>query len=68
MANAGDPITRSTILHFHMRRWAVEAAHLPHDELTAPVGYLHSGHRNSGNQSSPKRILDEIRGIRRIKS
>ena len=39
MANAGDPITRSTILHFDVRRWAVEATQMPQDELTAPVGY-----------------------------
>ena len=68
MANAGDPISRSTILHFGVRRWAVEATQLPQDELTAPVGYHHSGHRNLGNQSSPKHLLDEMRGIRRIES
>ncbi|MCL4784599.1 MAG: hypothetical protein KJZ70_16310, partial [Bryobacterales bacterium] len=62
---AGDPSTRSTIPHFDVRRLPVGATHLPQDELTSPVGYLHSGHRNLGNQSSPKRILDEMRGIRR---
>ena len=68
MANAGDLISRSSILHFDVRRWAVEATQLPQDASTAPVGYHHSGHWNSGDQSSPKRILDEMRGIRRIES
>jgi hypothetical protein len=68
MASASDSIARSSILHFDVRRWAVEATHLPQDEPTVSVGYLHSGHRNSGNQSSPKRILDEMRGIRRSNS
>jgi hypothetical protein len=29
MANAGGPIARSTVLHFDVRRWPVEAAYSP---------------------------------------
>jgi hypothetical protein len=68
MANAGDLTTRFTILHFDVRRWPVAATQLPQDASTVPVGYLHSGHWNSYNLRSPKRILDEMRGIRRVES
>jgi curli biogenesis system outer membrane secretion channel CsgG len=68
ISNAGDLTTRSTILHFDVRQWPVEAKQLPQDASAVIVGYLHRGHHNSGNQSSPKHILDATRGIRWIKS